>query len=77
MFKPETIGSFEAKTHLARLLRDAGAGKSFVITVRGKPVAELRPLKTDKARRWGDMRGKIKLAPDFCAPLDDMQEYME
>ena len=73
----ETIGAFEAKTQLARLLRDAGGGKTFIITRRGKPVAELCPLKPGKARRWGDMRGKIRTASDFCEPVDDMKAYME
>ena len=70
MFKTETIGATKAKTQMSRLLREVRAGKSFVITVRGNPVAELCPLKTGTARRWGDMRGKIKLARDFCAPMD-------
>lgn len=37
------IGAYEAKTHLPRLLREVAAGQSFTITLRGKPVAELKP----------------------------------
>jgi prevent-host-death family protein len=37
------IGAFEAKTHLAELLRQTEGGKSFVIHRRGKPVARLVP----------------------------------
>ena len=37
------IGADEAKTHLPRLLREVAAGQSFTITLRGKPVAELKP----------------------------------
>lgn len=37
------VGAFEAKTHLAELLREAEGGKSFVIVRRGKPVARLVP----------------------------------
>ena len=77
MQKTQTVGAFEAKTQLARLLRETGSGKSFIITVRGKPVAELRPLASDGKPLWGDMRGKIRVGKDFCAPLDDMNEYME
>jgi Protein of unknown function (DUF2281) len=29
-----------------------------------------------KAREFGFAKGKIKLAPDFDAPLDDFKEYM-
>jgi len=39
-----TIGAFEAKTHLSDLLERVTRGESFVITKRGKPVAALSPL---------------------------------
>ena len=25
---------------------------------------------------WGDMKGKIRVADDFCEPIEDMKEYM-
>jgi prevent-host-death family protein len=37
------IGAYEAKTKLPELLREVQGGKRFVITNRGKPVAELGP----------------------------------
>ncbi len=75
---PETIGAFSAKTHLSRLLREAQAGKSFIITQHGKAVAELRPIARSKPRgTWGDLKGKIWVADDFCDPIEDMKEYME
>lgn len=37
------VGAFEAKTHLAELLREVESGKSFTIHRRGKPVARLIP----------------------------------
>lgn len=37
----DTIGAYEAKTHLPQLLDEVAAGKSFVITKRGVPVARL------------------------------------
>jgi len=39
------IGSFEAKTHWAELLRRAEAGERVVITRRGRPVARLIPFR--------------------------------
>jgi prevent-host-death family protein len=39
----ETIGSFEAKTHLPKLLERVAQGEKFTITKRGKPVAMLVP----------------------------------
>lgn len=37
------IGSYEAKTRLAELLRDVSSGKQYVITLRGRAIAELVP----------------------------------
>lgn len=39
----ETIGSFDAKTHLSKLLERVAQGESFLITRRGVPVARLLP----------------------------------
>ena len=37
------IGSYEAKTRLSELLRGVSAGKQYVITLRGRAIAELVP----------------------------------
>ena len=39
----DTIGSFDAKTHLPELLRRVEQGESITITKHGKPVARLVP----------------------------------
>jgi prevent-host-death family protein len=39
----ETVGSFEAKTHLPQLLERVAKGEEFTITEHGKPVARLVP----------------------------------
>ncbi len=72
----EIVGAFEAKTHLSRILREAQAGKRFVITRRGKPVAEIHPPSGDRPKPpRGDMKGKIWMADDFCAPLPELEKY--
>lgn len=38
-----SIGAFEAKSQLSRLLRAVEQGEQFTITIRGKPVADLVP----------------------------------
>ena len=38
-----TVGSYEAKTHLAELLERVEKGERFTITRRGRPVAMLVP----------------------------------
>src|SRR5438105_909357 len=38
-----TVGAFEAKTHLAQLLKKVEKGETIVITKRGQAVAKLVP----------------------------------
>ncbi len=40
----ESVGSFEAKTHLPQLLERVANGEEFTITKHGKPVARLVPV---------------------------------
>ncbi len=40
----ESVGSFEAKTHLPQLLERVAQGEEFTITKHGKPVARLVPI---------------------------------
>ncbi len=76
---PVEIGAFEAKTHLARILDEVAAWKSYVVTKRGKPVAEIRPIApvAPKQRVLGTWRGKGWMSPDFDTPLEGFQEYMQ
>jgi prevent-host-death family protein len=39
----ESVGAYEAKTHLPRLLDSVATGKSVIITKHGVPVAKLVP----------------------------------
>src|ERR1700746_126425 len=54
---PETIGLFEAKTHLSELVARAERGDEVIITRHNKPVAKLVPVQpvppfdADKRRR--------------------------
>ncbi len=49
-----------------------------MITQRGKPVAELGPV-TEMQQvgesHWGDMKGKIWMADDFCDELEELKEF--
>jgi prevent-host-death family protein len=42
-----TIGAYEAKTHLSELLEKVEAGEEIVITKHGTPVAKLVPVKKE------------------------------
>lgn len=47
----QTIGAYEAKTHLPQFLRQVQAGQSFDISVRGVTVARLVPILGSDERR--------------------------
>ena len=59
-----------AKTHLSRLLDRVAAGEEIVLGKNGKPIAKLVPI-GPVARRPGRLKGKIKIAPGFDAPLPE------
>ncbi len=68
----KVVNVHEAKTHLSRLLDDVGAGMEVIIAKAGKPVARLISISGSvKQKRLGLLRGKIKIAGDFNAPLSD------
>ena len=46
----ESVGAFEAKTHLSRLLERVADGEKFTITKHGVPVALLVPVDVDTQR---------------------------
>ena len=44
----ETIGAYEAKTHLSKLLDRVAKGEQIIITRHGSPVAILQPADKEK-----------------------------
>lgn len=56
----KTVGAYEAKTHLSRLLEEVEKGKTIVTTKHGSPVAMLTPApnvkQIDVAAVIGDLR---------------------
>jgi prevent-host-death family protein len=46
----KTVGAYEAKTHLPRLLEEVAAGETITITKHGVPVAVLSPIRPDRDR---------------------------
>jgi prevent-host-death family protein len=42
-----TVGAYEAKTHLSKLLDKVEAGEEIIITKHGAPVAKLVPVKKE------------------------------
>jgi prevent-host-death family protein len=59
-----------AKTHLSRLVEEVGEGEEIVIAKAGRPVAKLVAVEPAHARRRpGALKGRIRIARDFDAPL--------
>jgi len=72
------IGAYAAKTHLAKLLKRVQLGERFIITRRGDPIAELRPVSghdSGRARRAvADMR---KLRRELAGRGVTLQKILE
>lgn len=75
------IGAFAAKTHLSAILSKVAQGQTFYVTKHGKRIAEIKPASPAAGKpvmaAAGFLKGRVWMAPDFDAPLDDFKEYME
>ena len=66
----ETVNIYDAKTRLSQLVDKAAAGEDVVVSRNGKPLVPITALVVEKrAVKFGVLRGKVKIAPDFDAPL--------
>ena len=69
----------DAQAQLPELISGLNPGEQLVIVESGKPLATLTRA---SAKQWPCKAGSAKntkhwMAPDFNAPLDDFQDYME
>lgn len=68
----EAVNIYEAKTKLSQLVDKAAAGEDVVVSRNGKPLARITRLEPARRRiRFGVLKGKIRIARDFDAPLPD------
>ncbi len=66
----ETVNIYEAKTRLSQLVDKAASGEDVVVSRNGKPLVRITRLATPKRSiKFGVLKGKVKVAPDFDAPL--------
>ena len=63
----------EIERNLSTFLRRVEAGENLVILKSGKPLAEIKPVKShpSKARPYGLCEGDFMVPDDFDAPLPD------
>jgi len=74
-----TVNIHQAKTHLSRLVDQVAHGAEIIIARAGTPVARLVPLDVvPRPKRFGLLRGKIRIRSGFDAPLpDDVLDLFE
>lgn len=72
----DTVGAYEAKTHLSRLLDRVAGGETVTITRRGCPVARLVPVEHDAVIRSRQAAQRILARREQLnrAPLSELLE---
>jgi prevent-host-death family protein len=69
----QLISIDEAKANFLNLIDAVADGEEIVITKAGKPIARLIPMQPEGLvqipRRFGQLKGKVRIADDFDAPL--------
>lgn len=72
-----TVGAYEAKTHLPRLLDEVEAGGSVTITKHGRPVARLVGIRgaaapdPDPVTRFAEARAGLTLGMPLREAIDE------
>jgi prevent-host-death family protein len=62
-----------AKTNLSKLIARAEAGEEIVLARGNEPVAKIVAVsqKAKPKRKFGALKGKIKIGPEFFEPLPE------
>jgi prevent-host-death family protein len=67
-----SVNIYDAKTRLSQLVDQAAAGEDVVVSRNGKPLVRITQLDVPRRRvRFGVLKGKVRVAADFDAPLPD------
>jgi len=63
-----TVNIHEAKTQLSKLVDKAAKGEPFITAKAGKPLVKVMAIEPKKKpKRFGFLKGKIKVPADFNA----------
>ena len=73
------VNVHQAKTQLSRLLRRVSRGEEIILAKAGKPIAKLVPYRepTRGKRVFGQLAGRIRIAPDFDKTPADLIRDLE
>lgn len=66
-----TVNIHEAKTRFSKLIEAVLNGEEVIIAKAGKPAAKLIPFSEKKQRKFGILKGKIRINSDFDEPLPE------
>jgi len=71
------VNMHKAKSSLSQLVKRAESGEDVIIARNGKPVARLTRVKESAPKLpWGIFKGKMWMADDFDAPLEEFKDYL-
>ncbi len=66
----QIVNIHDAKTQFSKLIEAVANGQEVIIARSGKPTARLVPMQSDAVqRRPGALKGTMRIADDFDAPL--------
>jgi prevent-host-death family protein len=70
------IAASEFKARCLTLMEDVRSTRqSIVITKRGKPVAKLVPVETEKDDWIGRLKGKMRIVGDIESPVVPLEDW--
>lgn len=73
-----TVKASEFKAKCLALMDEvARTGEPVLVTKRGRPVAELRPVQGPPRRAIGFLKGRLEIVGDIVSPLDEPWEALE
>jgi prevent-host-death family protein len=67
----KTVTIHKAKTTLSQLVAEVEAGGEVVLARGNKPIVKLVLIEPKGKRKFGAMKGKIKIGPEFFDPLPE------
>jgi prevent-host-death family protein len=74
---PTVVNMHDAKSSLSKLVKRAAAGEDILIARDGKPAALLTRIPVRRGKLpIGALKGKLYIADDFDAPLEEFKEYL-
>jgi antitoxin (DNA-binding transcriptional repressor) of toxin-antitoxin stability system len=71
------INIHEIKAAFSKYAKQVMKGKSFIIAIRNKPFAELRPHEPYSVERkviFGVLKKQFKVPDEFNAPIDEFEK---